>query len=151
MIHGKAIWKPGISEISKASRNIVPGPHNGSLQHAIWTPSCKGSMCWCTLGYMVYGHKTQSFMKNGGHQKCLDKALFEIIGFHNSKYFLNVLFKNLIANWCWNRVYLYWFTAMILSIVNHIPLQLDNSFTQQKAPQLILSWKDFLADFLFEP
>ena len=24
---------------------------------------------------MVYGHKTQSFMKNGGQQKFLDKAL----------------------------------------------------------------------------
>ena len=24
---------------------------------------------------MAYGHKTQSFMKNGGQQKCLDKAL----------------------------------------------------------------------------
>ena len=113
-------------------------------------PAARGQ-CAGARWVMVYGHKTQSFMKNGGHQKCLDKALFEIIGFHNSKYFLNVLFKNLIANWCWNRVYLYWFTAMILSIVNHIPLQLDNSFTQQKAPQLILSWKDFLADFLFEP
>ena len=24
---------------------------------------------------MAYDHKTQSFMKNGGQQKCLDKAL----------------------------------------------------------------------------
>ena len=24
---------------------------------------------------MAYSHKTQSFMKNGGQQKCLDKAL----------------------------------------------------------------------------
>ena len=49
MMHEKGIWKPGISEIAK------------------------------TLGYvrwvMAYGHKTQSFMKNGGQQKCLDKAL----------------------------------------------------------------------------
>ena len=26
---------------------------------------------------MAYSHKTQSFMKNGGQQKCLDKALRE--------------------------------------------------------------------------
>ena len=27
--------------------------------------------CWV----MTYSHKTQSFIKNGGQQKCLDKAL----------------------------------------------------------------------------
>ena len=29
---------------------------------------------------MVYGHKSQSFMKNGGQQKSLDKALIEYLG-----------------------------------------------------------------------
>ena len=28
-VHGKAIWKPGISEIAKASSAIAPGPHKG--------------------------------------------------------------------------------------------------------------------------
>ena len=28
-MHGKAIWKPGIGEIAKASRDIAPGPHKG--------------------------------------------------------------------------------------------------------------------------
>ena len=46
MMHGKAIWKLGMAEIAKASRGFTPGPQ-----------------------------KTQSFMKNGGQQKCLDKAL----------------------------------------------------------------------------
>ena len=69
MMHGKAVWKPGIGEIAKAARDIAPEPHKGGLQHPIWTPSCKGQRAgerWV----MVYGHKTQSFMKNGGQQKC---------------------------------------------------------------------------------
>ena len=73
-MHGKAIWKSRIREIDKASRVIAPGPQKGGLQRPIWTPSCKGSQAdvrWV----MDYGHKTQSFMKNGGQQKCLDKAL----------------------------------------------------------------------------
>ena len=41
MIHGKAIWKPGIGEITKASRCTAPGPRKESLQHLTWTPSCK--------------------------------------------------------------------------------------------------------------
>ena len=39
-----------------------------------WAPSCKdqrADTCWV----MAYSHKTQSLMKNGGQQKCLDKAL----------------------------------------------------------------------------
>ena len=70
MMHGKAVWKPGIGEIAKAF-GIAPGPHKGGFT------SCKGQcadVCWV----MAYGHKTQSFMKNGGQQKCLDKALIEI-------------------------------------------------------------------------
>ena len=46
-------------------------PTNGAYP---WTPNCKGQHAdvpWV----MAYGHKTQSFMKNGGQQKCLDKAL----------------------------------------------------------------------------
>ena len=46
MMQGKAIWKLGIAEIAKVSRGFTPGPH-----------------------------KTQSFMKNRGQQKYLDKAL----------------------------------------------------------------------------
>ena len=46
MMHGKAIWKLGIAEIAKASK-----------------------------GFALEPHKTQSFLKNGGQQKWLDKAL----------------------------------------------------------------------------
>ena len=43
----------------------------------------------------------------------------------------NVAFKNIITNCCRNRIYLQWFTVMmILRIVNGVPLQLDDSFTQ---------------------
>ena len=35
---------------------------------------------------MAYIHKTQSFMKNGGQQKCLDKALYIV-------YFFTLLFS----------------------------------------------------------
>ena len=50
MMHGKAIWKPGIRVIAKASSGISRKPYNGDLQHPIWTPSCKGPTCWRT-GY----------------------------------------------------------------------------------------------------
>ena len=73
-MHGKAIWKPVIAEIVKASRDFAPEPHNGGLIAPPWTPNWKGQRAdarWV----MAYVHKTQSFMKNGGQQKCLDKAL----------------------------------------------------------------------------
>ena len=35
MINGQAIWKRGISEIAKVSRNIAPEPHKTGLQHPI--------------------------------------------------------------------------------------------------------------------
>ena len=47
MMYGKAIWKLGVAEIAKSFRGFTPGPH-----------------------------KTQSFMKDGGQKKCLDKALY---------------------------------------------------------------------------
>ena len=57
MMHGKAIWKHGISEIAKASsRGIVPGPHKGEAY----------SIPYEHPAAMACGHKTQSFMKNGG-------------------------------------------------------------------------------------
>ena len=74
MIHGKAIWKPGISETAKTSWDIVPGPHKWGLHRPISIPSCTGQRA-DTRWVMAYSHKTQSFMKNGGQQKCLDKAL----------------------------------------------------------------------------
>ena len=37
-------------------------------------PSCK-SQCADVRWVMAYGYKTQSFLKNGGRQKRLDKAL----------------------------------------------------------------------------
>ena len=58
--------------------------HKGGLQHPILTPSCN-SQRTDTHCVMANGHKTQSFMKNGGQQKCLDKALSgkEIVGCYN--------------------------------------------------------------------
>ena len=64
-MHGNIIRKPGISEIAK--------PHKGGLQHPVSTPSCNGQhtdVHWV----MALGHKTQSFMKNEGQKKCLDKG-----------------------------------------------------------------------------
>ena len=56
-MHGKAIWKPGISEIAKASRGTAPEPHKkGRLQHPKMNPQLY--TCWV----MAYDHKTQSFM-----------------------------------------------------------------------------------------
>ena len=49
--------------------------HKRGLQRAIWTPSCKRPTCWCILGYGLRPYKIQSFMKNGGQEKFLDKAL----------------------------------------------------------------------------
>ena len=43
----------------------------------VGTPTCKdqhGDAYWV----MTYSHKTQSFMKNGGQQKCLDKGLYVV-------------------------------------------------------------------------
>ena len=81
MMHEKAIWKPGIGEIAKASKDKdnatrrggdggVTAPHmSPQLQDAHWVMAY---FHWV----MAYFHKTQLFMKNGGQQKCLDKALF---------------------------------------------------------------------------
>ena len=74
MMHGKAIWKSRISEIAKTSREIGLRPYKVGLQHPISTSSCKGQ-CGGINWVMANGNKTQSLMKNGGQQKCLDKAL----------------------------------------------------------------------------
>ena len=34
-MRGKAIWKTGIGEIAKASKDIAPAPHKGGLQRPI--------------------------------------------------------------------------------------------------------------------
>ena len=60
MMHGKAIWKPRIGEIAKASRRIAPGIHKGGLQHPMWTAGCNGQ-CADARWVMDYGNKTQSF------------------------------------------------------------------------------------------
>ena len=62
---GKAIWKPGFGEIAKASR----GNTTRGIYGAPYEPSVAGGQC----GYF---HKTESFMKNRGQQKCFDKALY---------------------------------------------------------------------------
>ena len=57
----EAIWKTGITEKPKG------GP-TGGLTAPPWTLSCKGQHA-ATRCVMASGHKTQSFMKNGGLQK----------------------------------------------------------------------------------
>ena len=62
-------------EIVKDSRCTAPGPQRGGLTPCGMNPQLQWPTCWHTLGYGLNGHKTQSFMKNGGQQKCLDKVL----------------------------------------------------------------------------
>ena len=71
----RPIWKPGISEIAKASR----GNAQGGLTAPHITPPPPSCNCQHTDRHcvMAYGHKTQSSMKNGDQQKCLDKALYQ--------------------------------------------------------------------------
>ena len=61
MMHRNAIWKPGIAEIAKASGAL---PLDRTRKAYPEIPTAR-----------AYDHRTQSFMKNGGQQKCLDKAL----------------------------------------------------------------------------
>ena len=63
-MHGKAIWKPGIGEIAKASWGIA---WRGVYSTPYKPPASKGQHTdarWV----MAYDHKTQYFMKNGGQQ-----------------------------------------------------------------------------------
>ena len=55
-------------------RGLCPWTPQGGLTLPPWIPSCKWQ-CAGTCWGMAYSHKTQSFMKNRGQQKCLDKAL----------------------------------------------------------------------------
>ena len=54
-----------------------------------WAPNCKGQYA-DTRWVMAYSHKTQSFMKNGGQLKCLDKALIRDHAFFISNARLNL-------------------------------------------------------------
>ena len=60
-------------EIAEASRGFTPRtPQGGLTTSPHMNPQLQWLTCWRTLGY---GHKTQSFMKNGSQQKSLNKAL----------------------------------------------------------------------------
>ena len=70
-MHGKAIWKPGISEITKSSRgNAIRLVYSASYE-----PQAARGQRADAHWVINYGHKTQSFLKNGGQQNCLHKAL----------------------------------------------------------------------------
>ena len=43
-MYGKAIWKPGMAEIVKASRDFAPDPTRGGLQHPLEPPAAKANM-----------------------------------------------------------------------------------------------------------
>ena len=75
-MHGKAIWKPGIGEIAKASRGNAP--QGEGVYSTPYEPPVERSQCADARWVMEDGHKPQSFMKNGGQQNCLDKALGSI-------------------------------------------------------------------------
>ena len=64
--------KTGLSKIAKASRGISSGPQGLTAPHM--NPQLQGStvLMHCL---MAYDHKTQPFMKNGGQQMYLEKAL----------------------------------------------------------------------------
>ena len=55
-----------------------PWTPQGALQRTIWTPTARSQHADARQ-VMAYGHNTQSFMKNGVQQKCLDKALYSIV------------------------------------------------------------------------
>ena len=44
MMHGKAIWKPRIAEIVKASRDFAPELHKGALSHPLEPPAARANM-----------------------------------------------------------------------------------------------------------
>ena len=60
--------------ISQSFKGHCPWTTQRGLQHPIWTPSFNGQ-CADTHWVLTNDHKTQSFIKNGGQQNCLDKAL----------------------------------------------------------------------------
>ena len=77
MMHGKAIGKLGIGEIAKVSKGnairVEGGGGSYSTSYELPPPARtkRADAHWV----MAYFHKTQSFIKNEGQQKCLDKAL----------------------------------------------------------------------------
>ena len=78
MMHGKAIGKLGIGEIAKVSKGNairVEGGGGGSYSTTYELPPPARTKRADAHWVMAYFHKTQSFMKNEGQQKCLDKAL----------------------------------------------------------------------------
>ena len=71
-------WKGYLKTWNCWNSQSFQGPYLWTPQRGLtappWTPSWKGQRAdarWV----MAYGYKTQSFMKNGGHERCLDKAL----------------------------------------------------------------------------
>ena len=71
-------WKGYLKTWDRWNSQSFQGLCPWSLQERLTVPtsaqSCKGQ-CSDTRWVMAYDHKTQSFMKNSGQQKCLDKAL----------------------------------------------------------------------------
>ena len=62
-MNGKATGKLGIGEIRGVySTSYKPPAAMGQCADASWIIACE--------------HETQSFMKNGGQQKCLDKYIY---------------------------------------------------------------------------
>ena len=84
-MHGKAIWKPGIGEIAKASRGIASDPATNwqrGLQHLIWTPSSNGQQADVRWVMTYYAHETKFLMKNGGQTNAWIKPYSYIIAIY---------------------------------------------------------------------
>ena len=63
MMHGKAIWKPGIGEITKAPMGIAPEPYKGAVCSIPYEPQTARSQHADVHWIIAYGHKTQSSYK----------------------------------------------------------------------------------------
>ena len=75
MMHEKAIWKHGIRAWNPKLPGVLPlNPLSGFTSPPYEPKAARGQHA-AARWVMAYSHKTQSFMKNKGQQKYLDKAL----------------------------------------------------------------------------
>ena len=126
-MHGKAIWKPGISEITKASTgNAAREVYNIPYEHR----AARGQSAdarWV----IAYSHKTQSFMKNGAQQKYLDKALsFYIMIFGQVCYSLCVPLLQSDYRILWSSIYLKrsdWYLNLGVAMCAFDPIGFEDS------------------------
>ena len=121
-MNGKATWKLGIGEIRGVySTWYKPPAAMGQCADASWIIACE--------------HETQSFMKNGGQQKCLDKYIYIYIYINNYYYLLRGsffwMFLYAYLEWddfmgscslsCWHEIFILGLHGKLLSLLGKIP------------------------------